>query len=595
MTPVDVTAGVTATALNVYFHAGTPSSTIATVVSGYDTRARIVTQFATGLVGLELPADRLLSGAISYFETKPSVAFVTVAARHVLFDHPAPNDTISPLPYQPYFTSATYPTHSFQTGNTRPTIAIIDSGAKLDLPDLAMNIWINEGELPPQMRANGVAGAGADFDGDGVVTFRDLNLPGHDAFLTSVGLGRAQGDAAIVDARDLLAAFTDHSDQDNPGAGTFGDGNGFPDDLVGWNFVTNTNDPTPPTTSDTVMTGSIGANSPNPDAHGRQVGGVAAAIFNNGTGTAGVAPFARLVYIRVCNSDQGCRSDLVGLALEYAALVHVDIVNYSAGFEYYKAYADLFAASANNDPRGFRCMDESEAKAPDVLARLRTDDERTWQRHNNDFLVTKAIGNCGLLLSQATRLRIFGSGVGVPNVTNMVVVAGLGSTEFRLGVRSAADGPTSNVGADVVDIGAPGTDVPTVGVGPNGRYSGTGSSFAAPAVAGAAALILSATPSLRGQWAALRNQILANADKNAILPDLAGRPASATVRDGNRLNVCQAVANGPCPHPYNLPGAGMFDGGGQGPSTDAGCDAVTTCPEGQMFDPVHCRCGVIVE
>ena len=434
---------------------------------------------------------------------------------------------------------------------------------------------------------------GADFDGDGVVTFRDLNLPGHDAFLTSVGLGRAQGDAAIVDARDLLAAFTDHSDQDNSGAGTFGDGNGFPDDLVGWNFVTNTNDPTPPTIPDTMLTGSIGANSPNPDAHGRQVGGVAAAIFNNGTGTAGVAPFARLVYIRVCNSEQGCRSDLVGLALEYARLVHVDIVNYSGGLAFYKAYSDLFAASANNDPRGFRCMDESEPKSPEAIARLRADDEKTWQRFNDAFLVTKAAGNCGMLLSQATRPRIFGIGVGVPGVTNMVVVAGLGNTGF-LGVRSAADPPTSNVGADVVDIGAPGSGVPTVGVGPNGRYAGTGSSFAAPAVAGAAALILSATPSLRGQWAALRNRILANADKNAILTDTAGRPASATIRDGNRLNVCQAVANGPCPHPYNLPGAGMFDGGGQLPS-DAGCDAVTTCPEGQVFDPVNCRCGVPVE
>ena len=108
--------------------------------------------------------------------------------------------------------------------------------------------------------------------------------------------------------------------------------------------------------------------------------------------------------------------------------------------------------------------------------------------------------------------------------------------------------------------------------------------------------MLSATPSLRGQWGALRNQILANADKNAVLPDQAGRPATATIRDGNRLNVCQAVQNGACPHPYNLPGAGVFDGGGQGPTTDAStCDAVTTCPEGQVFDPVHCRCGVPVE
>ena len=95
----------------------------------------------------------------------------------------------------------------------------------------------------------------------------------------------------------------------------------------------------------------------------------------------------------------------------------------------------------------------------------------------------------------------------------------------------------------------------------------------------------------------LRERILANADKNAIQVDPAGRPGSATIRDGNRLNVCQAVRNGTCPHPYNLPGAGGgFDGGGQGPTTDAGCDAAPpTCPEGQVFDPIPCRCVIIIE
>ena len=68
-------------------------------------------------------------------------------------------------------------------GDAKPIVGIIDdSGLKLDHPDVLLNVWINEGELPAGMRANGAPGTGADFDGDGVVTFRDLNIPGYDPF-----------------------------------------------------------------------------------------------------------------------------------------------------------------------------------------------------------------------------------------------------------------------------------------------------------------------------------------------------------------------------------------------------------------------------
>ena len=63
-------------------------------------------------------------------------------------------------------------------GRREPIVGIIDnSGLKLDHPDVLLNVWINEGELPAGMRANGAPGTGADFDGsaaDGLTAPRQM-------------------------------------------------------------------------------------------------------------------------------------------------------------------------------------------------------------------------------------------------------------------------------------------------------------------------------------------------------------------------------------------------------------------------------------
>ncbi len=226
--PIDVAAGFAADRLNIFFKPGTPPSIIASVVQGYDTRASVEHQFPDGLATVLLPADRLLSGAMGYFQVQPPVNFVDPNGTRA-FVATFPNDTVGSLFYQAYFETATSEAHQITMGDSRPIIAVVDTGMRLDHPDLLLNVWINEGELPAGMRTGGQAGAGADFDGDGVVTFRDLNTPGHDAFLASFGIGKSAGDPKIVDAYDLLASpmVSNGVDDDN---------NGFVDDLVGWDL-----------------------------------------------------------------------------------------------------------------------------------------------------------------------------------------------------------------------------------------------------------------------------------------------------------------------------------------------------------------------
>src|SRR5205085_7384784 len=82
------------------------------------------------------------------------------------------------------------------TGSTFVTVADIDTGLDYNHPDLYSNIWINQAEIPPSRRANLI-----DVDGDGLITFTDLNDP------RDQGPGKItdqNGDGRIT-AADLLA------------------------------------------------------------------------------------------------------------------------------------------------------------------------------------------------------------------------------------------------------------------------------------------------------------------------------------------------------------------------------------------------------
>jgi len=90
----------------------------------------------------------------------------------------------------------------------------------------------------------------------------------------------------------------------NPGEtpcnGLDDDGNGFIDDVHGWNFVSNTN----------VLTDDL--------AIGTQMAGIAAAATNNGEGIAGVSWGAKILPIRVYGVSHASISDVI-LGLNYAA------------------------------------------------------------------------------------------------------------------------------------------------------------------------------------------------------------------------------------------------------------------------------------
>ncbi|MDI3260851.1 MAG: S8 family serine peptidase [Sinobacteraceae bacterium] len=120
------------------------------------------------------------------------------------------------------------------TGRPDVVIAVLDSGIEWDRkqPSLFNKIYLNRGELPKPICANGKTGnpddrrfGGYDCNGDGVFNVQDY---AHDPRVKDLN-----GNGAL-DPEDLILTFSDGVDND---------GNGYVDDIAGWDFYENDNDP----------------------------------------------------------------------------------------------------------------------------------------------------------------------------------------------------------------------------------------------------------------------------------------------------------------------------------------------------------------
>jgi subtilisin family serine protease len=149
-----------------------------------------------------------------------------------------------------------------------------------------------------------------------------------------------------------------------PGNGKDDDGNGYVDDVHGWDFVgENAQAPTAdndPTDSNLVSGG-----------HGVHTAGIIGAAGNNGTGISGVAQDIRMMPLRVCTNEPSlketrCPTSAIIAAINYAGANGARVANLSLGGTVYSQLeANAFAANpgtlyvisagndaANNDSGG---------------------------------------------------------------------------------------------------------------------------------------------------------------------------------------------------------------------------------------------------
>lgn len=390
---------------------------------------------------LTIPDRSNLAAAIRQFDNHPLIFLAEAIPLATIFDPTiySPDDPLYSTQWAPQKIQA--PQAWGLWGGAQPAadnvvVAIFDSGVEWDHPDLIGNIWVNPGE---------------DVDGDGAV-----------------------GDY------DSLAAGGDLNGIDD-------DGNGYIDDLVGWDFCG-------PTIGDPNNPSYMPDNDPHssPAAgwlmHGTHVAGCAAAATDNATGVAAPGFNAKIMPVKFAfDDDINHAADGIyeqPAAYLYAAQSGADIINCSYGYGTPSMVVENTIATIYN---------------------------------NYDCIVVAAAGNDG------------NSNFNYPAAYPFVIaVAATNSQDIKASFSSFGS---------FVDISAPGEGIlSTVYQNVDGGYQSlSGTSMASPTAAGALALLKAFFPNENFGWLSARLMDGAD-DIDALNPAFAGQLGSG------RVNIYRAIS-----------------------------------------------------
>ncbi len=263
---------------------------------------------------------------------------------------------------------------------------------------------------------------------------------------------------------DLSSNIWNNAEEIYGEPGVDDDGNGFLDDIYGWDFAgkrANVYDDGTPDPMDRY-------------GHGTQVAGIIAAAGDNGIGVAGVSWRTKILPLKVLADDTDTMEmvDIIA-AIDYAIAAGARIVNCSFG-----------GPDPNINPDG-TTLDESDNLEWDALVRLR----------EVGILAVCAAGNRGRDNDQTP---LYPASYSLDNIISV----GWQTEEGGLSINS-------NYGKNSVHLAAPGgnvlstasnmgfTDVHYVSTDDGSLYTSiSGTSSATPHVSGAAALIYSMCPSI---------------------------------------------------------------------------------------------------
>ncbi|MGI8408493.1 MAG: S8 family serine peptidase [Pyrinomonadaceae bacterium] len=254
------------------------------------------------------------------------------------------------------------------------------------------------------------------------------------------------------------------------------DGNGFIDDFYGYDFFFNDPDPL------------------DENGHGTHTSGTIGAVGNNALGVVGVNWNVRIMTIKIFSNSGGTTSAMLINAYNYVRMMKNRGVNIRV---------------TNNSYGG-------------------CDEACGYDQATKDAL--DAMGNAGIL-------NVFAAGNNNRNVDNDPFFPASYTSPSILSVANSTPfdsrNGTSNFGAVGIDLAAPGTGILSTVLNSANYGSLSGTSMAAPHVAGAAALLAAHNPNLSA--ASLKATLMNTVDQLAAW--------NGIVKTGGRLNVAGALQN----------------------------------------------------
>ena len=222
-----------------------------------------------------------------------------------------------------------------------------------------------------------------------------------------------------------------------PGDGIDNDGNGYIDDVNGWDFYNGDG-----TVSHYKYDAKLGINVADPmdnDDHGTHIAGIIGAVPNNNIGVAGIASkiSIKIMVLKINGGENGTGKISSAIdAIKYATMMGADICNISWG-------------TAEDIPNLKQVIQES------------------------DMLFVAAAGNAG---EDNDTIPIYPANYDLDNLISVTFIDSKGTLTSL-----------SNYGLSMVDLAAPGEDIISTVVGHYGLMSG--SSMAAPHLTAVAAMI----------------------------------------------------------------------------------------------------------
>jgi Subtilase family/RTX calcium-binding nonapeptide repeat (4 copies) len=185
----------------------------------------------------------------------------------------------------------------YDTGNPQTAVAILDTGIRWQDSELRTKVRLNRAELPLP-----TGSASYDRDGNGAFNVDDY------AGQVSPAAGDDEADG-VLDGSDLIATFSN---------GTDSDGNGYVDDIAGWDFFDDDNDPFDASSCCSAS------------GHGTARAKAAVGATNNAQGEVGMCPDCQLMPLRVWDTFV-VPTDNYAMGVMYAADNGASVVEGAVG------------------------------------------------------------------------------------------------------------------------------------------------------------------------------------------------------------------------------------------------------------------------